>query len=122
MELLFLDTFGRFKIVLKNIAPLRATLVEQVALGKRGQVPNFGRIGPFAAELRRKTRFPKFEFSRQKGAHHRVGNGNGIGLEVSGSEFRPDRPIVSRVTARKSDFPNFNFPAKNELTIGWGMY
>ena len=37
---------------------------------------------------------PKFEFSRQKRANHQVGDG----LEVLGSEFRPDWPIGSGVT------------------------
>ncbi len=68
---------------------------------------------------RPENQFPKFEFSRQKRASHQVGDG----LEVSGSEFRPDRPISSQVMAGKPDFPNLNFPAKKQANhqVGDGL-
>ena len=46
-------------------------------------------------QIEGRNQFPKFEFSRQKRANHRVGDG----LEVSGSEFRPDWPVGGRAVA-----------------------
>ncbi len=68
---------------------------------------------------RPENQFPKFEFSRQKRASHQVGDG----LEVSGSEFRPDRPIGSQVTAGKPDFPNLNFSRQKRANhqVGDGL-
>ncbi len=54
----------------------------RISAGLANRQPSYGR----------KTRFPKFEFSRQKQANHQVGDG----LEVSGSEFRSDWPVGGR--------------------------